>query len=244
MTSASKKTTSLIELLSEYRDCQNCKLGQLRHDRGAPIVFGEGNLDAELMIIGESPGPLEETHIRPFFQKAEAGKYLHLLLEQNNIHRRDIFITNAMICAPLNKNTGGVMDSIEKKSIFGSSLQDQKAIYICNDRLTKTIEIIKPKILVLLGEVAYTSIYGYPPTTVTSVLGWNKYFQNKYKVFVSYHPSYYARLKSKVESMYKTDADYKTNYNKLIDLSKTLKSHWKEISEAYHGLSIQESNLL
>ena len=80
--------------LSETRkaacECKNCPLWK----NATQTVFGEGNSLAEIMIVGEQPGDQEDQTGRPFV--GPAGKLLDLALEDAEIARTDIYLTNAV----------------------------------------------------------------------------------------------------------------------------------------------------
>lgn len=217
------KTIKLNELKNQYSNCLACILGKERQDRSANVIFGEGNIDASIMVIGESPGPQEEDNNMPLYPFAPAGDIFTKCLAHIRIKREDIYITNSMICAPLSirNNKKYVMDSPTKIKVFGSPNSKTGALYACNQRLIDTINIINPNVIVLLGAVAYSSLFGEQPKTVSSALG--KHTWNNYNCYLTYHPSFYARKKALVEQ--------EGGQQDLIDLTNILKKHWEDILE-------------
>lgn len=95
-------------------------------------VFGEGNPDADIVLIGEAPGKFEDQSSRPFV--GAAGKFLDEMLASINLRRADIYITNIVKYRPPNNR-----DPLpEEKRAFLPYLQAQ-------------LEVIQPKIVVTLG---------------------------------------------------------------------------------------------
>ncbi len=95
-------------------------------------VFGEGNLDAEIVFIGEAPGKNEAQSGKPFC--GASGKVLNQLLEHVHLKREDVYITNIVKDRPTN-NRDPKPDEIKLYTPF----------------LINEIEIIKPKIIATLG---------------------------------------------------------------------------------------------
>ena len=89
------KQKLLDELYAPYKDCHKCPLGSLGRTH---VVFGEGNPDARLMLIGEGPGADEDAQGRPFVGRS--GKLLTKLLTMMGIDRANIFISNIVKCRP------------------------------------------------------------------------------------------------------------------------------------------------
>lgn len=128
----SGKRSSLHSLYHKEKKCAACHLGTLRNN----FVFGAGNAAAPLMIIGEAPGEEEDRQGIPFV--GPAGAFLTKMLSAINIDRKkDVFITNILKCRPPgNRNPEG------------------SEILSCAPILSRQIEIIKPKVLLLLGRIA------------------------------------------------------------------------------------------
>lgn len=104
-------------------------------DNNKNFVFGEGNINATLMLIGEAPGRDEDIQKKPFVGRA--GQLLNKTFEQCGIKREDVYITNIIKTRPINNRTPTPQE-IEK----------------CWHFLKMQIEIIKPKIIATLGTCA------------------------------------------------------------------------------------------
>ena len=96
------------------------------------LVFGEGNPDADVVIVGEAPGKQEDLQGKPFV--GASGKFLNQMLESIGLSREDIYITNIVKYRPPDNRD----PSPEEKKQFLPYLQSQ-------------LEVIQPKILVTLG---------------------------------------------------------------------------------------------
>ncbi len=158
------------EIEEEIKKCNKCRLWKNRKK----AVPGEGNYKADLMLIGEAPGKTEDEYGRPFVGKA--GQLLTQILKENGIERKEIYITNVVKCRPPN-NRNPFKDEIEK----------------CFPYLKKQIEIIKPKIIVTLGNFAAQTIlnfYGFKFESISKMRG--KIFESplhKIKILPTYHPA-------------------------------------------------------
>jgi uracil-DNA glycosylase family 4 len=96
------------------------------------LVFGDGNVDADLVFIGEAPGKNEDLQGLPFV--GAAGKFLNEMLGMIGLERKDIYITNIVKYRPPNNR-----DPLpEEKQAFLPYLESQ-------------LEIIQPKLVVTLG---------------------------------------------------------------------------------------------
>jgi len=126
------------EMKSLHNLVLNCKKCILHNTSNKPI-FGEGSLDAKIMFIGEAPGYYEEIQGRPFVGKA--GKILDELLNSIELKRIDVFITNIILCRPP-KNRSPLKKEIE----------------MCKKYLDMQIDIIKPRIIVSMGNFATSYI--------------------------------------------------------------------------------------
>ncbi|MGA3059690.1 MAG: uracil-DNA glycosylase [Candidatus Bathyarchaeia archaeon] len=122
---------ALEDLNWQIYSCKKCRLWEgAKH--GVP---GEGSLNARVMLVGQNPGADEDETGRPFVGRA--GKFLSKVLSENGINREDIFITNIVKhISPQNRKP----------------FADEVAT--CLPYLSMQISVIKPKIIVLLGESA------------------------------------------------------------------------------------------
>ena len=125
------------KLEESINGCNKCKLCTGRKN----IVFGAGNKNADIMFIGEGPGADEDIQGEPFVGKA--GQLMDKAFEALEIERNNVYIGNIVKCRPpQNRNP---------------ELDEVKA---CMDYLRNQVLLIKPKIIVLLGNVALKNILG------------------------------------------------------------------------------------
>lgn len=125
------------DLEKSISNCKKCKLCTNRNN----IVFGQGNKNADIMLIGEGPGADEDRLGQPFVGKA--GKLMNSAFEGLEIKRDELYIANIVKCRPpANRNP-----------------EDDEA-NACLNYLRNQVMLVKPKIIVLLGSVALKNILG------------------------------------------------------------------------------------
>jgi DNA polymerase len=128
------------------------------------------------MFIGEAPGYSEDLKGKPFV--GEAGKFLDTLLEEADLSREKVFITNIVKCRPPNNREPSTEE-----------------IKTCSPYLDRQIRIIKPKIIVTLGNHSTAYILhqvGLPFDGITQVHG--KFFEASISkiqttIFPTFHPA-------------------------------------------------------
>jgi DNA polymerase len=149
--------------------CRSCGLCEHRRQ----TVFGVGDPAPDWLFIGEGPGADEDQQGEPFV--GPAGQLLDAMLAALALDRsRGVFIANAVKCRPPGNRT--------------PSAEEMAA---CRPFLTRQIELLKPRLIVLLGKAAAHSILG-EDGTLASMRG--KVFAfSGVPVVVSYHPAYLLR---------------------------------------------------
>jgi|Deesub1362A_J573_1020465.scaffolds.fasta_scaffold00433_11 DNA polymerase len=128
--------SQLSSIIQQVLNCRKCSLHKTRKN----AVPGEGNPQAEIMLIGEAPGYWEDVKGRPFV--GAAGKFLDTLLAEAELTRQKVYITNILKCRPP-KNRPPQQAEIQK----------------CTPYLDKQITTIKPKIIITLGNYATNYIF-------------------------------------------------------------------------------------
>jgi len=156
-----------IDLMNSLaNDIKTCKLCQLSNFR-KNAVPGEGGFKKKLMIIGEAPGYYEDQAGRPFI--GVAGKILRNILKKYCINEDDVFITNIVKCRPPNNR----QPKKEEKDI-------------CIRYLETQIELLQPRMICILGNIASSYILGLK--SLTGERG--KIIQKRNKnYFITYHPA-------------------------------------------------------
>lgn len=145
-------------------ECRKCRLAETRTN----VVFGEGNPKAGLFVIGEAPGADEDAQARPFVGRS--GQLLDKILLAVGFERKEVYIGNIIKCRPPgNRNP----------------LSDE--IACCMPWLTEQLDIVQPKMLLLLGRVAANTILGNNLSMGAMrgrVIQWNRF-----DCMVTYHPA-------------------------------------------------------
>lgn len=170
MTIVKFKQELLDALYAPYKKCTECPLGMLGRKN---VVFGEGNPNAALMLIGEGPGKDEDEQGRPFVGRS--GKLLTRALELAGISREEVFITNIVKCRPPNNRAPKPEEAGTCKGLF----------------LFNQIKIIRPQIICTLGSVALHELLD-PSYKITKVRG-KRLTHGEITVLPTYHPAYVLR---------------------------------------------------
>ena len=131
------KVQKLKKLQDNIKSIKNCELKK----SATNMVFADGNISAKIMLIGEGPGSNEDIKGLPFVGRA--GKLLDKMLESIKLNRSKVYISNVVNYRPPS-NRKPTEDEIRRYLPY----------------LVKHIEIINPKILVLLGSTALNAIIG------------------------------------------------------------------------------------
>lgn len=136
-----QKTAALAELADTIKNCSRCPLGATRIN----AVPGEGNVDAELMFIGEGPGFDEDRQGRPFVGRA--GQLLDKMIAAMGLKREQVFIANIAKCHPMT-------DPLHPEKHGNDRAPNAGEIACCRKYLEQQIAIICPKYIVALGGVS------------------------------------------------------------------------------------------
>ena len=123
------------ELEESIKNCNKCKLCNGRRN----IVFGTGNKEADLMLIGEGPGADEDIQGIPFVGKA--GQLMNKAFIGLGIKREEVYIANIVKCRPPNNRD-----------------PEPDEAMACINYLRNQVILVKPKIIVLLGSTALKNI--------------------------------------------------------------------------------------
>jgi len=163
----------LNKIAEEVKMCKICPLNKSRKN----AVPGEGSSKAKLMLIGEAPGVEEDEQGRPFVGRA--GEILDDALRFANLNRKDLFITSVVKCRPPSNRI--------------PTLEERKA---CNHYLKRQIDVIKPKLICLLGNIALQNFF--KKASISKLRG--KVIERDNQIyFCTYHPAavlYNASLRS------------------------------------------------
>ena len=177
--------------------CDKCSLSKSRTN----IVFSGGVPNHKMMLIGEAPGYYEDQKGEPFVGKA--GQLLDKIFASVGLSRqKDVYICNTLKCRPPDNR---------------DPLPEEKEA--CYPYLEAQIEILKPKIILICGKVALSTMLN-TPTGITKVRG--KWFDGPFgsKMMPIFHPSYLLRNESHEKGspkwlMWQDIKEIKRAYNEL-----------------------------
>ena len=166
------KIGDLERLKKSINSIKNCSL----KENAKNMVFSDGNPKSKIMLIGEAPGANEDEEALPFVGRA--GALLDKMLSAINLDRKKVYISNIVNYRPPD-NRRPTDEEIKRYLPF----------------ITKHIEIINPKIIVLLGSTAMNTLIG-KEVVISKMRGkWiEKKFGNcKASVIITFHPAFLMR---------------------------------------------------
>ena len=166
------KIEKLNKLKKRIHLIKSCKL----KDNAKNLVFGDGNINSKIMIVGEGPGANEDIEGKPFVGRA--GKLLDKMLASIKLDRTKVYISNVVNYRPP-ENRRPTEEEIERYLPY----------------LESHIEIIDPKILLLLGSTALNTLIGND-VVISKARG--KWIQKeigaaKPWIIASFHPAFLMR---------------------------------------------------
>ena len=187
----SKKLQELKDSISKIKNCQLRK-------SSTNIVFSDGNPDAKIMIVGEGPGANEDLEGVPFIGRT--GELLNKMLLSINLDRDNVYISNVVnYRPPENRNP----------------TEEEIARYL--PYLIKHVEIINPKILILLGSTALNTIIGNDKVISDARGKWieKKIGSCNTLIIASFHPAFLMRQPDQKKLSW---IDLKMIRKKILDL--------------------------
>jgi DNA polymerase len=141
-------------------------------------VFGVGNIDAQLMFVGEAPGADEDEQAEPFVGKA--GQLLTKIIQTTGLKRGDVYIANILKCRP---DTPG--------QAAGNRKPTADEMQTCIPFLHEQIDLIQPRVIVALGATAVEGLLG-KTMGITRLRGnWQTY--RGIPLMPTYHPAFLLR---------------------------------------------------
>lgn len=162
------KPAALKVIREDIGDCTRCRL----HKGRTNLVFGVGNVNADLMFVGEGPGADEDAQGEPFVGRA--GQLLNNMISAMGLKRDDVYIANVVKCRPPSNRT-----------------PEKDECDICSPFLMRQIEVIQPKVIVALGAVAAKNLLAMNDSMANLRGRW--YDFKGAKLAVTYHPAYLLR---------------------------------------------------
>jgi DNA polymerase len=172
------KQAAYAELEAQIRACVRCEhLVSFRSN----VVPGVGNLDAAIMFVGEAPGADEDAQGEPFVGRA--GQLLNKIIQTMGLRRQDVFIGNILKCRP----------NVDTPS--GNRKPTAPEMQTCIPWLWRQIDIIKPRVLVALGDTAVKGLVPDLTAGITRIRGQWLEFRG-IPLMPTYHPAYLLRNQS------------------------------------------------
>ena len=192
-----------IEKIKEQvTQCTKCELSKTRNNS----VPGKGNYKADVIFVGEAPGKNEDMEGEPFI--GIAGKRLSMALESAGITRDQVYITNIVKCRPP-KNR--IPTTVERDT--------------CQNYLKKEIEIIKPKIICVLGNTAFNSLLDGKEITKFrgKIVRKNNqlYFLTVHPAATIYNQKLISVLKKDIKKLFKLIRELKNRREIRVDIEHT-----------------------
>lgn len=159
---------SLAELQARLQGCQLCRLCEKRQN----IVFGVGNPQADLVLVGEAPGREEDEKGFPFV--GEAGRLLDRILFAMKLSRQDVYICNVIKCRPPSNRD-----------------PQPEEIAACEQFLRLQLSAIKPQLIITLGRFAAQTLLQTKDPVGRLRGNWREY--QGIPLMPTYHPAYLLR---------------------------------------------------
>ena len=170
------KSEKLLVLKRKINSIENCNL----KDNSKNLILGDGNINSQIMLIGEAPGKIEDNLGKSF--QGDIGALLYKMLLAINIDLKNTYTTYAVNFRP-REDRKPTSQEIKRYSVF----------------LKEHISIINPKILILMGGTAMEAVTGLS-TKVSNERGkWNEIIlkDKTYPLIITYSPSYLLRFPEK-----------------------------------------------
>lgn len=162
------KPAALKAIIEDIGDCTRCRLHKGRKN----IVFGVGNVNPDIMFVGEGPGADEDEQGEPFVGRA--GQLLNNMIAAMGLKRDQVYIANVVKCRPP-----------------GNRTPERDECDTCGPFLLRQIDVIRPKVIVALGAVAAKYLLAINDSMANLRGRW--YDVKGSKLAVTYHPAYLLR---------------------------------------------------
>lgn len=167
---APQAVDSFKRLRAEVKACTGCSLATTR----TQTVFGVGDEEADLLIIGEAPGADEDRQGEPFVGRA--GQLLNNMLKAIGLDREQVFIANILKCRP----PGNRNPTVEEAAA-------------CHGFLDRQIELLQPRVILSLGAVSAHNLLQNEDSVGRLRQRIHQYGAKQIPLIVTYHPAYLLR---------------------------------------------------
>ncbi|MGI8770222.1 MAG: uracil-DNA glycosylase [Acidobacteriaceae bacterium] len=162
------KAGAMISIRNEIGECTRCKLSAGRNK----IVFGDGDVNARLMFVGEGPGADEDAQGVPFVGRA--GQLLNNMITAMGLKREQVYIANVVKCRPPQNR-----------------VPEPEEAHTCMQFLHQQIEVVRPEVLVAMGSTAATYLLA-AKASLSSLRGRIHNYRGT-RLIVTYHPAFLLR---------------------------------------------------
>jgi len=160
---------TLDSLKKQSDECHLCTLSKSRQK----VVFGEGNASASIMFVGDFPSSADDSAGKIF--TGRSGEILTKMIENVlKLSRKEVYITNILKCKALDNQTPSSAHT-----------------HTCHPYLLKEIELVKPSVIVTLGELAYHTL-SEDDSPLEKIRGIT-YIKDNYTIIPTYHPNHLLR---------------------------------------------------
>jgi DNA polymerase len=150
--------------------CRSCAL----HETRTQSVFGVGDRQADLLVIGEAPGADEDRQGEPFVGRA--GQLLNSMLQAIGLKREQVFIANILKCRPPGNRDPKPEEALQ-----------------CEPFLLRQIELIQPKVILAVGRIAAQNLLHSTEAVGKLRNREHRFGEQGIPVIVTYHPAYLLR---------------------------------------------------
>lgn len=193
------KAEALAKLEAKAKVCRLCGLCETR----TQAVFGTGNPDADLCIVGEAPGADEDRLGEPFVGRA--GQLLNQLLAHAGLRRDEVYICNVLKCRPSMLKGGSVWNRPPEPA----------EVLACRSYLLEQLVLVAPRAICTMGAFAVRAVLGHEGT-MGSVRGRLQTW-NGVPLMPTYHPAYLLRSPGEIP---KVKEDLKQIVAQLAEMKK------------------------
>lgn len=173
------KRTQWEWLRERVVECPVCNQ-HARIAEGKQVVFGVGNIDAEIFFCGEAPGAEEEDQGEPFVGKA--GQLLTKIIQAMGLQREDVYIGNILNWRPEKENME-----------VGNRPPTAEEMAFCLPYLKAQVQVVQPKLIVALGMTAVNGLLGPDPQRRMGKIRGTWLDFEGIPLIPTYHPSYLLR---------------------------------------------------
>ncbi|HET9696508.1 MAG TPA: UdgX family uracil-DNA binding protein [Terriglobales bacterium] len=208
----SRDLTILRDAASRCTGCDICR-------DATQTVFGEGSPHAQVVLVGEQPGDVEDTQGRPFV--GPAGDVLRRAMEEAGITREDVYMTNAVKHFKFTRQG--------KRRIHQTARMSE--VIACKPWLEAELDAIRPKAIVLLGSTAAKSLLG---STVRITRDAGKIYRTRYAAhtIISVHPSFVLRSSDDTQS--------RAVYQRLVDDLRSVRCFVRSTKSEIHSSTAEQ----